>query len=163
MGDDGWGLVGSESDGARGWRLASGSGEAGCARPASAGWWAEASARRRGRVTRGRPALGERGEELGRTGICWATRDERKGAAVMDWVGLVGLLLGFFFSWIFLILFYFFSGFQTQIYLKLLCTHSNKIMHQHECTNKFKPTKILIPCETKLNASLSILNPRKIK
>ena len=82
VGDDGWGLVGSESDGARGWRLASGSGEAGCARPASAGWWAEASARRRGRVTRGRPALGERGEELGRTGICWAARDERKGSGL---------------------------------------------------------------------------------
>ena len=53
----------------------------------------------------------------------------------LRWFGLVGLPLGFFSSWIFLILFYFFSGFQTQIYLKLLCTHSNKIMHQHECTN----------------------------
>ena len=63
MGDDGWGLVGSESDGARGWRLASGSGEAGCARPASAGWWAEASARRRGRVMR--VALEERAPTCG--------------------------------------------------------------------------------------------------
>ena len=40
---------------------------------------------------------------LGRTGDCWAARDERKGAAVVDLVGLVGLLLGFFFSWIFLL------------------------------------------------------------
>ena len=39
-------------------------------------------------MTRGRPMLGERGEELGRTGICWAARDERKGSGLgqRDWL-----------------------------------------------------------------------------
>ena len=53
VGDDGWGLVGSQSDGARGLRESGADKRGpGCQR------------RGRGRVTRGRPTLGERG--------CWA-------------------------------------------------------------------------------------------
>ena len=38
---------------------------------------------RRRRAEKGKEAgRAERGEELGRTGICWATRDERKGSGL---------------------------------------------------------------------------------
>ena len=104
-------------------------------------------------------------EELGWTGICWAARDERKGAAAVGWVGLVGLLRWVcFFSFSSSFLFFFwFSNFTQTIEFKHEfefnpSTQTNKTMHQHECTNNFKPRENFNYSwkKIKLNARLRI-------
>jgi len=67
------------------------------------------------------------------------------------WVAWVGFRVSFLSYFYFLFYFWFLSFTQT-IEFKLefefnLSTQTNKIMHQHECNNKFNLEKILKPCE----------------
>jgi hypothetical protein len=92
----------------------------------------------------------------GTGGASWAREKERGELGPHGKVGPAGL--GGFLVWadrVFCFS-YFLSPFSfkpTQIYLNSnsYAFKQNKTLHQHECNNKFKPRKILITCETKLD------------
>ena len=136
---------------ARGWAKGERGGLGRCGGEERAGWtgpWGGSGPR----VRRGRCGLRE-----------WAERGQR-GPGGLTVLGLVlGYLSYFFFQFLFLFLT------QTNLFEFKRKFEFNNLMHtrKNKCSSMnaqqiFKPKQLLITCETKLNARLNTINPRKI-